>query len=220
MTNEAAKNGEPKAESGGHESDISDFKSPLGDLPKTENHPPKTVGFATSDSPLSAFGSPLSVDSDSERIGTTANHPFWSIDRQEYVQAGRLEIGERLQTLSGDVKIVQQKLPRPGPQPVFNLEVHDEHVYFVGEDGVLVHNAKAYVDDALTHSNGHVGSQLGRDGTMVSRSGRSGLAGDHVLPKQAIESAMARAGVAAKSKAGELILGIQDSARNLRLKSQ
>jgi hypothetical protein len=60
------------------------------------------------------------------------------------VQAGSLEIGERLQTLSGDVKVVQQKLPRPGPQPVFNLEVHNEHVYFVGEDGVLVHNAKNY----------------------------------------------------------------------------
>ncbi|MFM8474233.1 MAG: hypothetical protein ACKOEO_00355, partial [Planctomycetaceae bacterium] len=30
------------------------------------------------------------------------------------------------------------------PQPVFNLEVHNEHVYFVGQDGVLVHNAKGY----------------------------------------------------------------------------
>ncbi|MBL8812711.1 MAG: hypothetical protein JNM43_21275 [Planctomycetaceae bacterium] len=57
------------------------------------------------------------------------------------MQAGSLEIGERLQTLSGDVKVVQQKLPRPGPEPVFNLEVHAEHVYFVGEDGVLVHNS-------------------------------------------------------------------------------
>lgn len=183
---------------------------------------------AASDSPLSAFGSPLSPAGEvghsnhepsesEETLGTTSNHPFWSVDRQEFVQAGSLEIGERLQTLSGDVKVVQQKLLRPGPQPVFNLEVHNEHVYFVGQDGVLVHNAKAYVDDALVHSNGHVGSQLGRDGTMVSRSGRSGLAGDHVLPKQAIESAMARAGVAAKSDAGELILGIQNSARNLRL---
>ena len=107
---------------------------------------------AASDSPLSAFGSPLSPacevgDSNhepaesEETIGTTSNHPFWSVDRQEFVQAGSLEIGERLQTLSGDVKVVQQKLPRPGPQPVFNLEVHNEHVYFVGQDGVLVHNA-------------------------------------------------------------------------------
>ncbi|MFM8474473.1 MAG: polymorphic toxin-type HINT domain-containing protein, partial [Planctomycetaceae bacterium] len=106
---------------------------------------------AASDSPLSAFGSPLSPACEvgasnhepaesEETIGTTSNHPFWSVDRQEFVQAGSLEIGERLQTLSGDVKVVQQKLPHPGPQPVFNLEVHNEHVYFVGEDGVLVHN--------------------------------------------------------------------------------
>jgi hypothetical protein len=110
---------------------------------------------AASDSPLSAFGSPLSPACEvghsnhepaesEETIGTTSNHPFWSVDRQEFVQAGSLEIGERLQTLSGDVKVVQQKLPRPGPQPVFNLEVHNEHVYFVGHDGVLVHNAKGY----------------------------------------------------------------------------
>ena len=55
------------------------------------------------------------------------------------MQAGSLEIGERLQTLSGDVNVVQQKLPPPGPQPFFNLEVHAEHVYCVGHDGVLVH---------------------------------------------------------------------------------
>jgi hypothetical protein len=68
-------------------------------------------------------------------------HRFWSLDRQEFVQAGTLEIGERLQVLSGDVNVVQKKLPRPAPLPDFNLEVHDEHVYFVGEDGVLVHSA-------------------------------------------------------------------------------
>ncbi|MFO1003522.1 MAG: hypothetical protein U0936_24580 [Planctomycetaceae bacterium] len=34
-----------------------------------------------------------------------------------------------------------QKLPRPGPPAeVYNLEVHEEHVYFVGDDGVLAHN--------------------------------------------------------------------------------
>jgi len=36
---------------------------------------------------------------------------------------GVLAIGERLQTLGGDIRWVQQKLPRPGPEPVYNLEV-------------------------------------------------------------------------------------------------
>ncbi|MBL8888451.1 MAG: hypothetical protein JNL67_00630 [Planctomycetaceae bacterium] len=62
------------------------------------------------------------------------------MDRAEFVQAGELQIGERLQTLAGDIHWVQQKLPRPGPEAVYNLEVHDEHVYYVGSGGVLVHN--------------------------------------------------------------------------------
>ncbi|MDP1562026.1 MAG: polymorphic toxin-type HINT domain-containing protein [Pirellulaceae bacterium] len=80
-------------------------------------------------------------DSPTESIGVTFNHPFWSIDRAEFVQAGELTIGERLQTLAGDTVWVQQKLPRPGPEPVYNLEVHDEHVYYVGETGLLAHNS-------------------------------------------------------------------------------
>jgi len=85
-----------------------------------------------------------------DSIGTTSNHPFWSVDRQEYVPAGQLEIGERLQTLHGDTKTVVSNLPRPGPETdVYNLEVHVEHVYFVGEDGVLVHNSKAYSGPTL-----------------------------------------------------------------------
>ncbi len=52
-----------------------------------------------------------------------------------------LRVGERIKNLSGDTVWVQQKLPRPGPTPVYNLEVQDEHVYYVGANGVLVHNS-------------------------------------------------------------------------------
>ncbi|MDP1564313.1 MAG: polymorphic toxin-type HINT domain-containing protein [Pirellulaceae bacterium] len=79
-----------------------------------------------------------------DTIGVTANHPFWSVDRAEFVQAGELTIGERLQTLAGDTVWVKQKLPRPGPEPVYNLEVHAEHVYYVGNGGVLAHNSQSY----------------------------------------------------------------------------
>lgn len=81
------------------------------------------------------------ADSDTkETLGTTSNHPFWSVNRQDYVQAGSLVIGEQVQTFSGDTKRVISKLPRPGPEAVYNLEVHGEHVYYVGVNGVLVHN--------------------------------------------------------------------------------
>lgn len=100
------------------------------------------------------LGSKSSTLAPPETIGTTSNHPFWSVDRQEYVQAGQLDVGERVLTFSGDTKRVVTKLPRPGPQPVYNLEVHAEHVYFVGEDGLLVHNSGTkYLDGARFNKN-------------------------------------------------------------------
>ena len=84
-----------------------------------------------------------------ETIGTTSNHPFWSEDRQAFVQAGTLKSGERVRTYLGDHKQVISLLARPGPQEVYNLEVHAEHVYYVGEFGTLVHNAAGYHGDAL-----------------------------------------------------------------------
>jgi hypothetical protein len=80
------------------------------------------------------------MDPSWERIGVTGNHPIWSEDRHDYIAAMDLRVGERLKNLSGDTVYVQQKLPRPGPTPVYNLEVQDEHVYYVGTNGVLAHN--------------------------------------------------------------------------------
>ena len=73
-------------------------------------------------------------------ISVTDNHLFWSVDRQEFLAIGEMEIGERVQTFQGDTKRIESKLPRPGPEVVYNLEVYGEHVYFVGEQGLLAHN--------------------------------------------------------------------------------
>jgi len=75
-----------------------------------------------------------------EPIGCTDNHPFWSVDRQEYIDAGQLRDGERILLYSGETKRVEQKLARPGSEIVYNIEVFGEHVYHVGKDGILVHN--------------------------------------------------------------------------------
>ncbi|MFN6108064.1 MAG: polymorphic toxin-type HINT domain-containing protein, partial [Planctomycetaceae bacterium] len=74
-------------------------------------------------------------------LGCTANHPFWSADRQDFVPASSLTIGEHLRTESGTRRQVTRITPRRGPPvAVFNLEVDDEHVYYVSTAGVLVHN--------------------------------------------------------------------------------
>ena len=77
---------------------------------------------------------------ESQPIGVTDNHLFWSVDRQQFLPIGKMEIGEQVQTFHGETKRIEAKLPRPGPQVVYNLEVYGEHVYFVGSTGMLAHN--------------------------------------------------------------------------------
>lgn len=85
----------------------------------------------------------LHIEGHDKPIGCTDNHPFWSEDRQEFIPVGELHDGERILLYSGEIARIAQKLPRPGPETVYNLEIWGEHVYHVGEFGVLVHNSCA-----------------------------------------------------------------------------
>ena len=80
-------------------------------------------------------------EGESTPIGVTENHPFWSVDRQEFLAIGDMELGENVMTFAGDPRRIRSKLARPDPEVVFNLEVYGEHVYFIGEQGILAHNS-------------------------------------------------------------------------------
>jgi hypothetical protein len=82
----------------------------------------------------------IQVSGQSKAVGATANHPFWSEDRQNWVSAGNLVSGERLRTVNGTA-LVQSITPRFTPQSVYNIEVSVDHTYLVTECGILVHNA-------------------------------------------------------------------------------
>ncbi len=83
----------------------------------------------------------LYLDGAKEPIGCTDNHRFWSEEREDYVEAGHLNPGEKVWTHRLGITTVNAAVPRPGLHRVWNLEVHGEHVYEVGELGVLVHNS-------------------------------------------------------------------------------
>jgi hypothetical protein len=85
-------------------------------------------------------GELLTLTIGDDDIGCTANHPFWSEDRQAFVEAGQLHVGERVRTRLDEVASVVSIKPRPPTAWVYNLEVQGEHVYEVGPGGVLVHN--------------------------------------------------------------------------------
>ncbi len=118
----------------------------------------------------------ISVEGESKPIGTTPNHPFWSVDRQEFVRADSLTVGERLQNLTG-ITTVTSITPRGPPEPVYNLEVQVKHTYYVADSGVLVHNGKnctsvyQHSDDA-----GNV-NYIGISKNLKSRSGSHRLDG-------------------------------------------
>ena len=84
----------------------------------------------------------LKLESESKPIGVTATHPFWSVDREAWVSAIDLEIGETLKTLVGTT-VVESRSKREEPETVYNIEVEGDHCYRVGESGVLVHNNSA-----------------------------------------------------------------------------
>jgi hypothetical protein len=103
-------------------------------------------------------------------IGCTANHPFWSEDRQEFVEAGQLRPGERVRTRLDEIAHVVQVKPRPPTKWVYNLEVQGENVYEVCPNGVLVHNHCA---TAMLFRNG----KLVEGSKKVFTSGGSGIRG-------------------------------------------
>ncbi len=82
----------------------------------------------------------LRVEGQEESTGVTANHPYWSEDRQEYVPVGELREGELVNTDSG-ARRVESITPDPDFRGfLYNLET-TEHVYRVGSLGTLVHNS-------------------------------------------------------------------------------
>jgi|GEM_PF-2311024 len=83
----------------------------------------------------------LQLEDQIELTGVTDNHPYWSEDRQDFVEVGQLNIGELVDTAYG-LKRVVSVTPIEHNGFLYNLET-TEHVYRVGSLGTLVHNTCA-----------------------------------------------------------------------------
>jgi hypothetical protein len=94
-------------------------------------------------------------------IGCTAGHPFWSDGRKRFVAASDLKPGEILRTADGRPTRVDFVTKREHHESVFNVEVDTEHVYYVSEAGVLVHNAKNCHSDGFDAEKNHMLGEKG-----------------------------------------------------------
>lgn len=88
----------------------------------------------------------LDLADDSE-LEATANHPLYSLTRNDWTAAGELEEGEILATADGSTT-VRTVSSLPGEHRVFNLEVESDHCYFTGHARVLSHNTCAAANSA------------------------------------------------------------------------
>jgi hypothetical protein len=87
------------------------------------------------------------------------------------VPLAELPDGETLQGLDGLAVVLSVSLSRVS-QPVYNVEVHGEHVYQVGELGVVVHNAGSSIGGVVSKIHPElkapVKGGLGYPGSMVN----------------------------------------------------
>ena len=91
---------------------------------------------------LNSFVYELRFEGESLPLRGTRQHPVYSVDREAFVRIDELRVGEVLRTSSGTARI--SNLSRvPGDHQVYNIEIEDEHVYYVGDLEVLVHNSCA-----------------------------------------------------------------------------
>lgn len=87
----------------------------------------------------------LCADGTIDTIEGTTIHPIWSVDRNDWVPLAELTEGEQLLASSCPATILTHRVFHH-TAPVYNIEIHGEHVYQVGALGLLVHNA---ADDCL-----------------------------------------------------------------------
>jgi hypothetical protein len=138
-------------------------------------------------------------------IRATDVHPVWSVDREEWVPAGELEPGERVDAIGGPVAVREfQRLE--SPLDVYNIEVHGEHVFRVTADGVLVHNAGPSCK---------LGTDLAGGSAAYARGARqAGWQAGHIVPWGNFSNRAAKVQDAikdAKTALGKAGIGLNDS---------
>lgn len=81
----------------------------------------------------------LCFDGDANPLRVTGNHRIWSETRSDWVEACKIEIGERVKTIRGG-QILLKSIKKAGTFEVFNLEIYKDHNYHVSLNSILVHN--------------------------------------------------------------------------------
>jgi RHS repeat-associated protein len=101
-------------------------------------------------------------DADGKRqtITTTDNHPFWSLTRGRWIEAGQLRPGELLRTSAGTYVQVDAARHHQAARITYDLTVDAIHTYYAlaGKTPLLVHNVGGDACRAAAQEMDHVTS--------------------------------------------------------------
>ncbi|WP_432091673.1 polymorphic toxin-type HINT domain-containing protein [Streptomyces sp. NRRL F-5630] len=111
-------------------------------------------------------------------LTATDGHPFWSVDADGWIDAGKLEIGTHLRTTSGDKATVTAIRHYEKRQRTYNLTVDVFHTYYVlaGQTPVLVHNSGGCLPALRDWSSQRF--QFGNQSLMLDKKGM-----EHILTR-------------------------------------
>ena len=110
-------------------------------------------------------------------ITASPDHPFWVVGRG-WLPAGELQPGATLRTKDGGVVTVDSVNKRHGSFTVYNIEVANQHNYYVSSLGVLVHNQNC--SGGGSGGSGFPGDYLAGDAPKQVTPGVRELEGVHV----------------------------------------
>lgn len=81
-----------------------------------------------------------------EKLTATYEHPFWSVDQKDWVEAGDLKSGMTLRTDDGRTVTVTAARQYQDHARTYNLTIEGLHTYYVlaGQTPVLVHNSNGW----------------------------------------------------------------------------
>lgn len=81
-----------------------------------------------------------------EELEVTSAHPFLRDGSDEWVAVSALSAGDKVRTESGAATLIS-KVELPGFHKVYNLSVENTKTFLVGDNGFVVHNTCAQLDD-------------------------------------------------------------------------
>jgi hypothetical protein len=80
------------------------------------------------------------IKTDQGELQATGNHPFWAEDQKRWVAAIELNLGMQLICMPGNGSLIRKVEVQDVLTDTYNLEIAGQHTYFVGSEGILVHN--------------------------------------------------------------------------------